>query len=155
MGTANVVQQSCCWFEGLHHLSTCHAPIPLADLQETSFGNLWLAGDWVKGVQHGANGLSQASGQLKSVHALQAAGARPDAVSRGPLTHSPARLLQERALVTGLQAANLVCERLGQGRPADILPGAWARQAGHRPPLHASGLAGRMQLGGRQQGNNQ
>lgn len=55
--------------------------------QETSFDNLWLAGDWVKGVQHGANGLSQ-----------------------------------ERAWVTGLQAANLVCQRLGQGRPADILP---------------------------------
>jgi len=27
--------------------------------QLTSFGNVMLAGDWVKGVQHGANGLSQ------------------------------------------------------------------------------------------------
>ncbi|KAI7840340.1 hypothetical protein COHA_006122 [Chlorella ohadii] len=71
---AKVVDAAVLRFPRLHHLSTCHAPIPLADPQETSFGNLWLAGDW------------------------------------------------ERAWVTGLQAANLVCERLGQGRPADILP---------------------------------
>lgn len=55
--------------------------------QTTSFGNLFLAGDWVKGLQHGANGLSQ-----------------------------------ERAWITGLEAANLVVQRLGQGLPADILP---------------------------------
>lgn len=28
-------------------------------LQTTSFGNLFMAGDWVKGLDHGANGLSQ------------------------------------------------------------------------------------------------
>ena len=28
-------------------------------LQTTSFGNVFMAGDWVKGVPHGANGLSQ------------------------------------------------------------------------------------------------
>ena len=28
-------------------------------LQSTSFGNVFMAGDWVKGVPHGANGLSQ------------------------------------------------------------------------------------------------
>jgi uncharacterized protein with NAD-binding domain and iron-sulfur cluster len=28
-------------------------------LQTTSFGNLFMAGDWVKDVPHGANGLSQ------------------------------------------------------------------------------------------------
>jgi uncharacterized protein with NAD-binding domain and iron-sulfur cluster len=55
--------------------------------QATSFDNLFLAGDWVKGLEHGANGLSQ-----------------------------------ERAWVSGLAAANLVVQRLGQGRPADILP---------------------------------
>lgn len=27
--------------------------------QATSFPNLFLAGDWVKGLDHGANGLSQ------------------------------------------------------------------------------------------------
>lgn len=49
--------------------TVCAQPplIPLCSfpdgLQETSFDNLWLAGDWVKGVQHGANGLSQASRQ--------------------------------------------------------------------------------------------
>lgn len=32
--------------------------------------------------------------------------------------------------MTGLQAANLVIQRLGQGRPADILPGGWAGGAG-------------------------
>lgn len=43
--------------------SVPHPPPPAGAPQETSFGNLWLAGDWVKGVQHGANGLSQASRQ--------------------------------------------------------------------------------------------
>lgn len=28
-------------------------------LQRTSFGNVFMAGDWVKGLNHGANGLSQ------------------------------------------------------------------------------------------------
>lgn len=28
--------------------------------QATSFPNLFLAGDWIKGLDHGANGLSQA-----------------------------------------------------------------------------------------------
>jgi uncharacterized protein with NAD-binding domain and iron-sulfur cluster len=46
-----------------------------------------LAGDWVRGLQHGANGLSQ-----------------------------------ERAYVTGINAANLVIEQLGQGSKASILP---------------------------------
>ncbi|EFN58666.1 hypothetical protein CHLNCDRAFT_29963 [Chlorella variabilis] len=55
--------------------------------QATSFDNLFMAGDWVKGLDHGANGLSQ-----------------------------------ERAWVSGLAAANLVVQRLGQGQPADILP---------------------------------
>ncbi len=30
-------------------------------LQRTSVGNVFMAGDWVRGLQHGANGLSQAS----------------------------------------------------------------------------------------------
>ena len=30
-------------------------------LQTTSFTNVFMAGDWVKGVPHGANGLSQVS----------------------------------------------------------------------------------------------
>ena len=50
---------------------------------------------------------------------------RCDAVNQTP---SLLRHVQERAWVTGLQAANLVIQRLGQGRPADILPGAWAGQ---------------------------
>ena len=48
--------------------------------QATSVPNVFVAGDWVKGVDHGANGLSQ-----------------------------------ERAYVTGLIAANLVCSRLDHG----------------------------------------
>ena len=28
-------------------------------VQRTSFGNVFMAGDWVKGLDHGANGLSQ------------------------------------------------------------------------------------------------
>ena len=31
-------------------------------LQTTSFPNVFMAGDWVKGVPHGANGLSQVRG---------------------------------------------------------------------------------------------
>lgn len=56
-------------------------------IQATSIPNLFMAGDWVKGVDHGANGLSQ-----------------------------------ERAYVTGLYAANLVCGRLGQGSQAAVRP---------------------------------
>jgi uncharacterized protein with NAD-binding domain and iron-sulfur cluster len=55
--------------------------------QVTSFTNLFMAGDWVKGLQHGANGLSQ-----------------------------------ERAWVTGLEAANLVIGQLGVGKVAAIIP---------------------------------
>lgn len=55
--------------------------------QRTSIPNLMIAGDYVKGLDHGANGLSQ-----------------------------------ERAWVTGLSAANLVIEQLGQGTKANILP---------------------------------
>ena len=33
-------------------------------LQATSFGNVFMAGDWVKGVPHGANGLSQVTAAL-------------------------------------------------------------------------------------------
>jgi uncharacterized protein with NAD-binding domain and iron-sulfur cluster len=55
--------------------------------QATSIPNVFMAGDWVKGVDHGANGLSQ-----------------------------------ERAYVTGLLAANLVCQRLGTGHQGPILP---------------------------------
>lgn len=55
-------------------------------MQATSIRNVVMAGDWVKGVEHGANGLSQ-----------------------------------ERAYVTGLQAANLVVERLGAGQQGPIL----------------------------------
>lgn len=44
--------------------------------------------------------------------------------------HTPRRALaaaclQERAWVSGLAAANLVVQRLGQGQPADILPGGF------------------------------
>lgn len=49
-------------------------------------GDTRQAGDWIKGLQHGANGLSQ-----------------------------------ERAYVTGLTAANLVIQRLGRGRPVQVL----------------------------------
>ena len=56
-------------------------------LQTTSIPNLFMAGDWVKGVEHGACGLSQ-----------------------------------ERAYVTGLFAANLVCERLQVGAPTAVRP---------------------------------
>jgi uncharacterized protein with NAD-binding domain and iron-sulfur cluster len=55
--------------------------------QATSTKNLFMAGDWVKGVDHGANGLSQ-----------------------------------ERAYVTGLTAANLVCSQLRQGSQALVRP---------------------------------
>lgn len=55
--------------------------------QSTSLANVFMAGDWVKGVDHGANGLCQ-----------------------------------ERAFVTGLTAANLVCSHLGQGMPAVVRP---------------------------------
>ena len=33
-------------------------------LQTTSFSNVFMAGDWVKGVPHGANGLSQVGSPL-------------------------------------------------------------------------------------------
>ena len=55
--------------------------------QRTSIPNLMIAGDYVKGLNHGANGLSQ-----------------------------------ERAWVTGLSAANLVIEQLGEGSRTNILP---------------------------------
>lgn len=53
--------------------------------QETPFPNVFMAGDWIKGLPYGMNGLSQ-----------------------------------ERAYVTGLRAASMVCETLGEGSPADI-----------------------------------
>jgi len=40
-----------------HFSPGSHAARPA---QQTGIANLWLAGDWVKGVPHGANGLSQA-----------------------------------------------------------------------------------------------
>ena len=40
-------------------------------LQTTSLPNVFMAGDWVKGVPHGANGLSQV--RLKAPHLPQAA----------------------------------------------------------------------------------
>lgn len=40
------------------HSSACDASPCLP--QTTSFNNLFIAGDWVKGLDHGANGLSQA-----------------------------------------------------------------------------------------------
>lgn len=55
--------------------------------QKTSLPNVFVAGDWVKGLDHGANGLSQ-----------------------------------ERAYITGLEAANLTMGALGKGRPARIIP---------------------------------
>ena len=39
-----------------HFSPGSHASRPL---QQTSFRNVFMAGDWVKGVPHGANGLSQ------------------------------------------------------------------------------------------------
>ena len=54
--------------------------------QKTSVDNLFISGDWVKGLDHGSNGLSQ-----------------------------------ERAYVTGLVAASMVCDVLGQGKPAVVL----------------------------------
>ncbi|KAF5833500.1 hypothetical protein DUNSADRAFT_10187 [Dunaliella salina] len=59
---------------------------PDRPFQTTSIPNIMMAGDWVRGLQHDAAGLSQ-----------------------------------ERALVSGLSAANLVVERLGGGEPATIL----------------------------------
>ena len=32
---------------------------PSRPLQRTSLGNVYMAGDWVRGLDHGANGLSQ------------------------------------------------------------------------------------------------
>ena len=40
-----------------HFSPGSHASMPT---QTTSFGNVFMAGDWVKDVPHGANGLSQA-----------------------------------------------------------------------------------------------
>eukprot|EP01023_Acetabularia_acetabulum_P049350 TRINITY_DN5265_c0_g1_i2.p1 TRINITY_DN5265_c0_g1~~TRINITY_DN5265_c0_g1_i2.p1 ORF type:complete len:546 (-),score=110.46 TRINITY_DN5265_c0_g1_i2:337-1974(-) len=59
---------------------------PNRPMPQSSFENVYFAGDWVKGVPHGANGLSQ-----------------------------------ERAYVTGLYAANLVIDKLGMGKQAEIL----------------------------------
>jgi hypothetical protein len=55
-------------------------------MQSTSIPNVFMAGDWVKGLDHGANGLSQ-----------------------------------ERAYVTGLVAANLVCSRLDAGEQCSVI----------------------------------
>ena len=54
--------------------------------QETPLPNVFMSGDWVKNVPHGANGLSQ-----------------------------------ERALVTGYRAANMVIHELAMGEPKEIL----------------------------------
>ena len=37
-------------------------------LQTTSYPNIFVAGDWVKGVPHGANGLSQVLNPPVPVH---------------------------------------------------------------------------------------
>ncbi|CAL8469873.1 g9415 [Coccomyxa elongata] len=49
-------------------------------LQMTSFGNVFMAGDWVKGVPHGANGLSQ---ERAYVTGLRAANMVVDRLGRG------------------------------------------------------------------------
>ncbi|KAK9843730.1 hypothetical protein WJX81_003891 [Elliptochloris bilobata] len=48
----------------------------LRPTQETGLGNLWLAGDWVKGVPHGANGLSQERAYVTGLRAANLAIAR-------------------------------------------------------------------------------
>ncbi len=46
--------------------------------QATSFPNLFLAGDWVKGLDHGANGLSQVGLFFVCLHWLLIQGSTPD-----------------------------------------------------------------------------
>ncbi len=53
--------------------------------QQTSFGNVFIAGDWVRDLDHGANGLSQE----RALHCSQ-----PQVI-----------LLQRLAILHGLQGA--------------------------------------------------
>lgn len=70
---------------------------------------------------------------LNGVKRLGMMGVRPDhALHAAPL-------LQERAYVTGLTAANLVIDQLGVGQPANILPGLKSRVESY---LHEAHLAG-------------
>ena len=48
--------------------------------QQTSFGNVFIAGDWVRDLDHGANGLSQ----VKDLHCSQAPS--PSAAKAGSIT---------------------------------------------------------------------
>ena len=107
-------------------------------LQATSFGNVFLAGDWVKGVPHGANGLSQVRIGWRRVSSLWVASPAVHATCCSPGSSAIAvpfatglcrcsRLrvvtcMQERAWVTGVRAANMVVDRLGRGTHAVILP---------------------------------
>ena len=89
-----------------HFSPGSHASMPE---QTTSFPNIMLAGDCVKNVPHGANGLSQVR---------KRAVVRPGTDLAGVMQMV---LVQERAYVTGLRAANLVIRQLGFGTEAEIL----------------------------------
>lgn len=88
--------------------------------QDTSIQNLFLAGDWVKGVNHGANGLSQ---ERAYVTGLKAANKVTNLLRQG----TPAKILDvepDELHIAGLKALNREIKKQirDQGLDGILLP---------------------------------
>lgn len=82
-------------------------------LQTTSFGNVFMAGDWVKGLNHGANGLSQERAYITGLTAAN--------LVIGSLSHGvPANIIpveEDEQHVTAAKGANQAVQGFFEALP--------------------------------------
>lgn len=108
-----------------HERMRAHSPLPHALCRTALHGcrpNCFLAGDWIKVRPSSSDQsvLARARWHVAAAaHPLKKQ--RPLPARAQGLNHGANGLSQERAYVTGLSAANLVMQRLGEGTPARIL----------------------------------